>query len=724
MAALTIALAGNPNAGKTTVFNNLTGARQHVGNWAGVTVEKKEGRCRYQNTDILVVDLPGTYSLTAHTIEERVARDFILSGHADVVVDIVDASNLERNLYLTTQLLEMGVNLIIALNMVDVAKSRGILIDVQRLSELLGVPVVAMVAVKNRGTDQLLSQMLRSAEHPHPGEGQTKVRYPKEIEQAVHAVSQSLDQLEDGPRYPKDWAALKLLEGDDAIEESIPTEDTHSISQVIEGQQKRVADIFGTDAESVIVDARYGLVSGVGTEVLQRTIELRHTRSDQVDKVVTHQILGLPIFLAAIWFVFQMTANVSSAYLGWIDAVITGPITHWLVAATHALSLGGTWVESLIADGIIAGVGGVLVFVPVLVFLYFFIAILEDSGYMARAAFVTDRVMHLLGLHGKSFIPLLIGFGCNVPGIYATRTIEDRQDRIMTALLVPMMSCAARLPVYVIFATAFFPQHAGRVIFAMYFLGILAAIGSGLLFKNTLFRSKEQTPLVMELPPYRIPHLKGILIHMWERTYSFIRKAWTVILAASVIIWFLMHVPWGIQEHNRSLLGRMSRVVAPVFAPAGFGEWRPAGALVMGMVAKEVVVSSLSEMYAIGSIASEEETPSLADDLRVIVVGFGEATLNTVRMTLTLLPGIDIMPEEETEVNAGLVHALQAAFKPLSALSFMVFVLLYTPCVVTLAALRQELGTKWALFSVLHTVLLAWLGAVLVYQGGTLLGLS
>ncbi|HIE28286.1 TPA: ferrous iron transport protein B, partial [Candidatus Poribacteria bacterium] len=483
-------------------------------------------------------------------------------------------------------------------------------------------------------------------------------------------------------------------------------------------------EIFGTDVESAIVDRRYGFISGAGTEVIHHTAEIRHTRSDKIDKIVTNRVLGIPIFLVAMWFVFQMTANVSGAYLDWVDGVIGGPITHWIVRILGAIKLSGTWFESLFVDGIIAGVGGVLVFVPVLFFLYFFIALLEDSGYMARAAFVMDRLMHALGLHGKSFIPLLIGFGCSVPGIYATRTMENEKDRVLTGLLVPMMSCAARLPVYVIFAAAFFPKNSGWVIFAMYMLGIVAAIGSGMLFKRTLFRGKEEAAFVMELPPYRLPTFKGILIHMWERTYVFVRKAWTIILAASVIVWFLTNIPWGVENKADSLFGKVSKGIAPVFTPAGYGGWQATGALVTGFVAKEVVVSTMSEIYAVAGAEEEEETPTFIEDVREIFISFASATVDTVKMTVSLIPGVDLMGEEEEEEDTGLVKALGNAFNPLSAVSFMVFVLLYVPCMVAIAALRHEYGTKWMLFSAGYLMVLAWVVSVIVYQGGRLFGLG
>jgi len=724
MESITIALSGNPNSGKTTVFNNLTGTRQHVGNWPGVTVEKKEGKCKHQDIGITVVDLPGTYSLTAYSMEEIIARDFVLDERPDVVVDIVDASNLERNLYLATQFLELDANLVIALNMIDVAKLRGIVIDAEKLSTLLGVPVIPMVATKNQGTEELLDAILKVAQNGWKREPERGVHYGREIEEELDKIEEGLEGTQIVGSYDKRWVALKLLENDEAIVEKVKAEGEDGVLKTAENSVRHLEEIFGDDVESAIVDRRYGFISGAGTEVIHRTAEIRHTRSDKIDKIVTNRVLGIPIFLVAMWFVFQMTANVSGAYLDWVNGVISGPITHWILRILGAIELGDTWVSSLFVNGIIAGVGGVLVFIPVLFFLYFFIALLEDSGYMARAAFVMDRLMHTLGLHGKSFIPLLIGFGCNVPAIYATRTIEDEKDRILTGLLVPMMSCAARLPVYIIFAATFFPKNSGWVIFAMYILGIVAAIGSGALFKRTLFRGKEESTFIMELPPYRLPTFKSVLIHMWERTYAFVRKAWTIILAASIIVWFLTNIPWGVENKANSLFGKVSKGIAPIFVPAGYGEWQATGALVTGFVAKEVVVSTMSEIYAVGAEKEEEKMPTFIEDVREIVVSFGTATVDTVKMTISLIPGVNLMGEEEEEEDTGLVNALRSAFTPLSAASFMVFVLLYVPCMVAIAALRQEFGTKWMFFSTGYLMVLAWVVSVIVYQGGRLFGLS
>ncbi len=555
------------------------------------------------------------------------------------------------------------------------------------------------------------------------------VDYGREVEQEIAKLQTLIEENEAlAERYPPRWLAMKLLEEDSELVAKV--RGALGGAALMAQAQKSVAhlrDIHSDDVDTIIADRRYGFISGLVRETVTRTTDKRLLTTDKIDDIVTNRILGLPIFLIAMWIVFQMTTYVSGAYLNWLDGVISGPVTRWVVATLGWIGLGGSWVESLLVEGVIAGVGGVLVFVPVLFFLYFFIALLEDSGYMARAAFVMDRFMHALGLHGKSFIPMLIGFGCSVPGIYATRTLESEEDRILTGLLVPFMSCAARLPVYVLFAAAFFPERSGQVIFWLYTLGIVVAIVTGMVFKRTLFGNEPSAPFVMELPPYRMPTWKGILIHMWERSSDFVRKAGGIILLTSVVLWFMLNVPWGVEEPRHSLLGRVSVAIAPVFVPAGYGSWETVGALVTGFIAKETVVGTLNEIYAVSGEApaegpGKETPPTFFQDVGHILTGFIDATVDTVKMTLSIIPGIDLMGDEEEGQESSLIAALQGAFTPLAAVAFMVFVLLYTPCVATIAAIRHEYGLKWMLFSATYMLVLAWVMSVIVYQGGVLLG--
>ncbi|MCC6805457.1 MAG: ferrous iron transport protein B, partial [Anaerolineae bacterium] len=590
-----VALAGNPNVGKSTIFNALTGAHQHVGNWPGKTVEKKEGWVSIDGQDILVVDLPGTYSLAAYSVEEVITRDFILHDHPDMVVTVVDASNLERNLYLVCQILELGTPVLIALNMSDTARSRGLQIDPQKLSQALGgTVVVETVGNRGLGLDTLRKALGRAPsawqQMPLCDSGAPLEAEIDRLQASIEADPALMKQ------YPARWLSVKLLENDPDLIGHLERAGRQALIATAQDIIDRVTAAVGDDPETLITDKRYELISRVVGSAVTRPKHTIETASDRADRVITHRIWGVPIFLFLMWVVFQFTANVSAPYVDWIDGVIAGPVTHWVTALINAAGLSGSWVESLLVDGVIVGVGGVLVFVPVLLFLYFAIAVLEDSGYMARAAFVMDRVMRVIGLHGKSFLPLLIGFGCTVPAIYATRTLENEHDRKTTAFLATFMSCGARLPVYVIFGTAFFGAQAGNLIFALYLLGIGVALVTGLVMKRTIYRNSPPQPFVMELPPYRMPNPRNMWRQMWDRTRGFVRKAGTIILACSVGVWLLLAIPRSanLSEFNavdpeHSLFGAVSSAVAPVFAPAGFDTWEATGALVTGFVAKEVV---------------------------------------------------------------------------------------------------------------------------------------
>ena len=567
--------------------------------------------------------------------------------------------------------------------------------------------------------------------------GPALVDYGREVEDEISKL-QSLIEAHTAlmTRYSPRWLAIKLLEEDQDVVAKV--EGLTGTGNVLEAAQRSIAhlrDVYGDDVDTVVADRRYGWINGLVKEVVRRTGEERRTLSDRIDKIVTNRILGIPIFLAMMWVVFKVTTDVAGPYLDWVDGVIGGPITNWFVALLGAVGLGGTWVESLFVDGIIAGVGGVLVFVPVLMALYLALAVLEDSGYMARAAFVMDRLMHALGLHGKSFLPMIVGFGCTVPAIYATRTLENEKDRILTGLLVPFMSCGARLPVYVLFASIFFPGRSGAVIFWLYITGIVTAVVLGVVLKNTLFKGKEQSPFVMELPPYRVPTLKGIWFHMWERTSAFVRKAWTLILATSIVIWALSAIPVGTGSFNdvdvgSSAFAALSRVIAPVFKPLGFGEWEPSGSLITGFVAKEVVVGTMAQIYEVEEAGEAAEPITFFEDLGEIVTSFIGATWDTVK-SIPLIVGVDLFGGEEEGEPTALMTAVEEGFQrssgghgALASVAFMVFVLLYTPCMVAVAAARQELGAKWMWFSVIGQLVLAWVVALIIFQGGLLLGLG
>ncbi|MBX2998637.1 MAG: ferrous iron transport protein B [Caldilineaceae bacterium] len=745
---VTIGLAGNPNAGKSTIFNALTGSRQHVGNWPGKTVEKKEGRLRVNGQEVIVVDLPGTYSLSAFSLEEIIARDFIVNGHPDAVICVVDAANLERNLYLVMQILEMGVPVIVALNMSDVAASRGIQIDGAKLSANLGgAPVIETVGNRDLGIDALKSVLLEAVGQQRQASPHSLTFGPA-LDREIDGLSALIQQDPALQRYPAQWLAIKLLESDAEMIPQIRHNDALATAAIT--ASARITAQMGDDPDTLIAEARYSAIAALVRDAVRRPRQDLVTASDRLDGVMTHRIWGVPIFLGLMWLVFQLTANVSAPFVDFVDGVINGPLARWAGLLLATLRLGGTWAEALLLDGIIAGVGGVLVFVPVLMTLYLAIAILEDTGYMARAAFVMDRLMSRLGLHGKSFLPLLVGFGCTVPAIYATRTLENERDRKITGFLATFMSCGARLPVYVIFGSALFGAAGGNLIFAMYMTGIGVAVLTSLLFTRVIFRNKPVPPFVMELPPYRAPNLKTVFNSMTERTISFVRKAGTVILLASMAVWLLLSVParGGVGSFTQvspedSIFGAVSKAAAPLFAPAGFGTWQASGALVTGFLAKEVVVATMSQVYMgeanVESPEDADPAPTFVSDVLDIAVSFGRALVLTVQeviniaprtanLLLGVIPGaalpeanfLGIATEEESLTT--LQSALASSFTPLSAVAFCVFILLYLPCMAATAAMRHEFGNKWTLAQIGYTLGVAWLAATLVFQIGALLG--
>jgi ferrous iron transport protein B len=739
-----IALAGNPNVGKSTIFNALTGSRQHVGNWPGKTVEKKEGHLRLDGQDIVVVDLPGTYSLTAYSIEEIISRDFIVNEHPGVVVAVVDASNLERNLYLVTQLLELETPLIIALNMSDIARSRGLKIEPSTLSRNLGgIPVIETIGSHGIGIDALKDAIVRAVAH-HEATPPLRIDYDTALENEIDHLAGRIEHIPAlAELYLPRWLAIKLLEDDEDITQRLQAAGHDDLLDAAQDAMARIEEATGEDAETLITDRRYAFIGAMVTGALSRPRAAMVTRSDQIDRVLTDRLWGVPIFLLLMWIVFQFTANVSAPFLEFVEEVIGGPITRWIAAVLGAAGMGGTWFESLLLDGVVAGVGAVMVFIPVLMSLYFAIGLLEDSGYMARAAFVMDRVMRALGLHGKSFLPMLVGFGCTVPAVFATRTLENEDDRKLTGFLVTFMSCGARLPVYVIIGAAFFGASSGNLIFGMYLLGIAVALLTGLVMKRLLYRHKPPQPFVMELPPYRLPRMRDIWRQTWERTSSFVRKAGTIILVTSVIIWFLLAIPAGSSgsfndvEAEDSLFGAVSSAIAPVFAPAGFDTWQSTGSLISGFVAKEVIVGTMGLIFLGPEFDSEgdEPAPSFGEDLREIGTAFleaaaltGQEIVNIAPRTVNIIPGVSLPELElvggaaEDEAPPALQTALTNVFTPLSAVAFTVFVLLYTPCMATVAAMRQEFGPRWTLYQIVYTAVIAWAAAVIVYQGGTLLG--
>ncbi|HNO83765.1 MAG TPA: ferrous iron transport protein B [Anaerolineales bacterium] len=550
-----------------------------------------------------------------------------------------------------------------------------------------------------------------------------RLDYGETLETEIASILAIFESMKfDTGKYSKRWLAIKLLEKDSDILEHIQSmQGGREVIQFAVERAKQVESTLGEEIDLLTADRRYGFINGIVRKSLQRPLIDRITLTDRIDDIVTHKWLGLPFFFAIMYVMFRLVIDVSSPFLDWTDTLINGPIAH-LFSFLLDLVQAPAWMHSLLIDGIVAGVGGVLVFVPGLLILYFFLALLEDSGYMSRAAFVMDRFMRVVGLHGKSFIPMILGFGCAVPAVYATRTIASRRDRILTALLVPLMSCSARLPVYVVFGLAFFGSKAGTVIWAMYALGILVAMLAGMVFTRTLLKPDSTSAFVLELPPYRQPAMKSILIHMWENTREFVRKAGTVILGASVIMWLLLNLPLGVTNQKDSYFGKVSGFIAPIFSPLGFGNWQTSGALVTGFAAKEIVVSTMSLVYTGSETTANAEPVTFREEIISTGKGFAEATINSGKILVSILPGIDLIPEDEQTEDTVLSIALRNEFTPLSAAALLVFVLLYVPCVATLGAIKHEFGNSWAVTSALYQTAIAWCAAFLVYQGGKILG--
>ncbi|MCX7709311.1 MAG: ferrous iron transport protein B [Clostridia bacterium] len=676
------ALVGNPNCGKTTMFNEMTGSTQYVGNWAGVTIEKKEGKARKTKEDIRIIDLPGIYSLSPYSMEEIIARDYIINEKPDVIINIVDVTNIERNLYLTTQVMELGIPVVVALNMMDALEAKGDKVDISVLGKSLGVPVVCTSANKGHGISELLEKAIQVAQAAKGKAVLSDIKmYDEEIEKCISEIEKKLvSALKEKNVNPR-WAAIKLLEGDEKAKERLNAKE--SLIEDIQLYQEKLEKHYDNDMETVIADNRYRFISDIVSKAVQKKFKGSElTLSDKIDKVVTHKILAIPMFLLVMFAVFQITFGaVGSFTIDWTDAFINETVAGF---ATTWLEAGGAaeWLKALVVEGIIAGLGSILVFVPQIMIMFFFLSILEDSGYMARAAFVMDRLLRKLGLSGKSFIPMLMGFGCSTPAIMAARTLENEKDRRLTIILTPFMSCGARLPVYALFTAAFFAQNQSLVIFSIYLLGIIVAILSGILLKNTVLKG-EAAPFVMELPPYRIPTFKGLMIHMWDRGKGFIKKAGTVIFAASVIIWFCQSFSFSltmVEDASQSIFGVVGTFIAPFFAPLGFGEWKSAVALLTGFVAKEAVVATMGILHGVGEVG-----------------------------------------EDSVELAA----ALQASFTPLKAYAFMAFTLLYMPCLAAFAAIKREMNSwKWTLFTVGYQTAAAWIVSMLIFQGGRLLGLN
>ena len=694
---INVALVGNPNCGKTTFYNYASGSKERVGNYSGVTVDAKTAQFKYKDYTFNITDLPGTYSLTAYSAEEIYVRKFITDQNPDIVINMVDASNLERNMYLTTQLIDMDIKVVVALNMYDELEARGDKLDYISLGKLLGMPMIPVVSSKGKGFGMLFDSIIKDFEDKSPTHRHIHINYGSDIEKSIRNIQDKIFIHNDNAilsRIPSRFMALKLIEKDSDIEKIVmenTVEESHSHprnkvaehqddpSCIISQAKDEIANLeaqYHNDTETLITDTRYGFIAGALKETLEIGAINSRKQTDKIDRVITHKIWGFPIFLLTIFLMFQATFTLGEYPMEWIEMLV-----EWIGDGVKALLPDGI-IKDMIVDGIIGGVGGVIVFLPNIVILFMFISLMEDTGYMARVAFIMDKIMHKIGLHGKSFIPMIMGFGCNVPAIMATRTLENRSDRLLTMMISPYMSCSARLPLYTVMAAAFFSQYQAAITLSVYIIGMLIAALTAILLRKTTFKSQD-APFVMELPPYRIPTLRSVLKHMWEKAAQYLKKMGGVILIASIIIWALGYFPLPDKEmtdaekQEYSYIGRIGKAIEPVIEPLGFN-WKLGISLLTGVAAKEIVVSTMGVLYHSDDESTESLSAKIADD------------------TSTGIP-----------------------LTPYSAFGFMVFVLTYFPCIATATAMFKEAGQKrWGWLSIGYSLILAWLLAFAINMLG------
>jgi ferrous iron transport protein B len=715
---INVALVGNPNCGKTTLFNHASGSHERVGNYSGVTVDAKEATMKRDPYTFRIVDLPGTYSITEYSPEELYVRRHITEQMPDIVVNVVDASNLERNLFLTTQLIDMNVKVVIALNMYDELEKKGVVFDYKALGRMIGIPIVPTVASKGIGVDELFDKVIEVYEDREPDVRHIHINYGQEIEKAIHGIQ---DEVWKSPevtdKLSSRYVAIKLLETDKTMLSQLETCPNYTqIKNMADEAIQLLEKEYGESSETIITDAKYGFIDGALKETFREVKRKdRRKKKRELDDLLTHKFWGFPIFFFFMWLMFQATFTLGGYPMEWIEAGVS-----WLSDTVQNSMTQGP-LRDLLVNGIIGGVGSVIVFLPNILILFFFISMMEDTGYMARASFIMDKLMHKIGLHGKSFIPLLMGFGCNVPAIMATRTLDNKKDRVLTMLIIPFMSCSARLPVYLLLISAFFPGNQALILFAIYIIGVVLAILMALVLKRFLF-NKQEVPFVMELPPYRTPTIKNTSIHMWFKARQYLKKMSNVILLASIIIWALGYFPRDVhystnydakrqtieanaglnatqkeealnkikleqqsEKQEKSYIGQLGHAIEPVIAPLGY-DWKMGVSLLTGLAAKEVVVSSMGVLYQ-----ADDESGTLKDKL------------------------IEQRHTSGSEIG-------QKVFTPLVAFGFMLFILIYFPCVAAVAAIKKEAGWKWAAFTIVYTTALAWLIACLTYQIGSLFG--
>ena len=721
MKKYTIAIAGNPNCGKTTLFNALTGAKQRVGNWPGVTVERIEGSYKHQGYSIDVIDLPGIYSFSAYSLDEKVSREYILFEKPDLVVNIVDATNMERNLYLTTQLLEMQIPVVVTLNMMDVAKQKKIRIEVKHLATHLGCPVIPIVATKKQGIAELKDEIIAAAERHEIS--RTQVLYDSVVEDAIEKIMERSAPFAQDNNVDNRWLAIKLLEKDElAISMT-----KNTLEDIITPESAKIEKHTRNEVDIVIADGRYGFIHGLSRDVVHRDSEIRKNVSDFIDKFVLNRFLSIPIFFGVMYLIFMLTINVGAPFIdffdGFMGTIFVDGFGHLLTSLNFP-----QWLLTILASGFGGAIQTISTFIPPIFFMFLSLSILEDSGYMSRAAFVMDRFMRFIGLPGKAFIPMLVGFGCNVPAIMATRTLENNRDRILTILINPFMSCGARLPVYALFATVFFPGKGGLIIFGIYLIGIFLAVLSGLLFKKTIFQGETST-FVMELPPYHIPTFNGIMLHTWQRLKTFILRAGQVILVVVILLSFLNSIgtdgSFGNEDSSNSVLSYIGKSITPIFNPLGISNknWPATVGIITGIFAKEAVVGTLDALYSQLDKTQETEEEldfwgGIAEAFQSIPEGFKELGKSAADpMGLSVETSDMEAVEEELEVDSSTFSEMSSRFGGKNnAFAYLLFILIYAPCVAVIATIYRETNFKWMLFSVLYLTILAWLIATLFYQ--------
>ena len=674
---INIALIGNPNSGKTSLFNAISGSHEHVGNYSGVTVDAKRGRRSYRGYEFIITDLPGTYALSAYSPEELYVRHYLETDTPDVIVNAVVASNLERNLYLTTELIDMNPRMVVALNMYDELEASDATLDHDSLGRMLGVPMIPLVARNGRGIETLLDTIIDVYESRDDRVRHIHINQGNEIEESLGILGEDMSRNRDQlPKmFPPRYFAIRLLEGDKDVEKMLAEcPDFGRWTEIRDREAKRITELLEEDVETALANRKFGFISGALKETYTPGVHEKARITDAIDTLVTHRIWGFPIFFLIIGLMFYCTFSLGAYPQHWLEMLVG-----FIGRGVSSIMPDGM-LKDLVVDGIIGGVGSVIVFLPNIMILYLFISFMEDSGYLARAAFIMDKVMHRIGLHGKSFIPMIMGFGCNVPAIMATRTIESRSSRLITILITPFMSCSARLPIYILLTGIFFPHHAGLVMSGLYIAGIIMAVITSRLMRRFMFR-RDETPFVMELPPYRIPTFKATMLHMWSKCAQYLRKMGGLILVASVIIWFLSYFPTGNSEASKtehyeySYLGRMGKAFEPVFAPLGFN-WKGSVALLSGIPAKEIIVSTMGVLY------TDSNEDSVGND------------------------------------TASLPEQLKASgdFNTASVTAFLLFILIYLPCIATIAAIGSEAGWKWAAASVFYSSAVAWLIAYAAYN--------